>query len=171
VKKWGQVGFQRRPKSNLTPFIFLVVAGAAHALDTPQWPPPAADAARMRELQQVIMSGDSTREQRDAARAELGRMMMGPATSGPLPHTRPRAAIDPFPPIESPVVKLPAPRADPPDVARLEVVSPSRVIVNPATGGTIAPLGSTVIDTRTGTILQETPSGYLDPRTGRLIPK
>jgi hypothetical protein len=43
-------------KSNLTPFLFLAVAGAAQALDTPQWPPPAAEAQRMRELQQVIAS-------------------------------------------------------------------------------------------------------------------
>ena len=85
---------------------------------------------------------------------------------------RPRAAIQPFPSIAAPAVPAAkAPRVDPDDVARLEVVSPSRAIVNPATGAPLMPLGSTVVDTRTGRVLTETPSGYMDPVTGRLIPK
>ena len=127
----------------------------------------------MRELQEALSKKDSTPELREAARRELESLLRAPGAAqsqAPANKLPPRAAIQPFPPIEAPVVKF-GPPVDPSDVARLEVVGPQRAIVNPRTGSTIAPLGSTVIDTRTGRVLQETPSGYLDPRTGQLIPK
>jgi len=149
--------------------LLLLLAGAAHALDTPQWPPPAADAERMRELQQVIMSGESTRAQRDAARAELGRLMMGPSASGPLPHTRPRAAIDPAPPVKSVVV--PMPLTEPPEVARLEVTAPSRAEPLAPAGPLPTPIGHLATDPRTGHVIQRTAAGYVDMTTGQLVPR
>ena len=56
-------------------------------------------------------------------------------------------------------------------VAKLEVVGPPRAIVNPSTGAPLMPLGSAMVDTRTGRVLIETPSGYMDPVSGRLIPR
>jgi hypothetical protein len=152
-----------------TLFFLLMLAGAAHALDAPEWPPPAADAARMRELQQVIASAESTREQRDAARTELARMMMAPSASGPLPHTRPRAAIDPAPPVKA--VTVPMPASEPPEVARLEVVRPSQVDPGVPVVGLPVPAGRTAIDPRTGHVIQKTPAGYVDTVTGQLVPR
>ena len=123
----------------------------------------------MRELQAEISSRQATPEQREAARRELGRLLKSPGAAAPA-KSPPRAAIQPFPSIAAPTVPT-APRVDPDDVAKVEVVGPSRAIVNPATGSVVAPLGSTVVDTRTGRVLTETPSGYLDPVTGRLIPR
>ena len=130
----------------------------------------------MQQLREVLMSRDSTPAQRDAARAELARMISSPAAKNPSApgEGKPaRAAIQPFPSIPSVELKVPRPAhpVDPADVAKVEVVSPSRAIVNPTTGSVIAPTGHTMIDPRTGSVLQETPSGYIDPRTGRLIPK
>jgi hypothetical protein len=126
----------------------------------------------MRELQAEIASKESTPEQREAARRELGSLLKSPGAAPPPAKSPPRAAIQPFPPIAAPAAPLPpAPRVDPGDVARLEVVGPSRTIVNPSTGAPVMTLGSTVVDTRTGRVLTETPSGYVDPVTGQLIPK
>ena len=125
----------------------------------------------MRELQAAMASKESTPEQREAARRELGQMLKAPGAAPP-PKAPARAAVQPFPSIASPAIPTPkAPPVDPDDVAKLEVVGPSRAIVNPSTGAPVMPLGSTVVDTRTGRVLTETPSGYMDPVTGRLIPK
>jgi hypothetical protein len=125
----------------------------------------------MRELQAAISSKEVSPEEREAARRELGQLLKAPGAAAP-PKSPPRAAIQPFPSIASPTVPVPkAPPVDPADVAKLEVVGPSRAIVNPSTGAPVMTLGATVVDTRTGRILTETPSGYMDPVTGRLIPK
>ena len=125
----------------------------------------------MRELQAEISAKDSTPAQREAARRELGQLLKAPGTAAPQ-KSAPRAAIQPFPSIAAPGLPLPAPsRVDPDDVAKLEVIVPRRAIVNPATGSVVAPLGSTMIDSRTGRVFIETPSGYMDPVTGRLIPR
>lgn len=126
----------------------------------------------MHELQQVIAGRDSTREQRDAARAELGRLMMGPDAKGlPAKAHAPRAAIDPYPSVVAPAPKAPAERVPTPGVAELEVVSPPRPAVNPRTGSVPAPTGRFAVDPRTGAILHETPAGYIDPRTGQIVPR
>jgi hypothetical protein len=143
---------------------------AAPAPESPLWPPAPALEARMRDLQQIIGSRDSTREQRDAARSELGRLMMAPDAKGaPVPRG-PRAAIEPFPSVVKPPAAAP-PLTTPPAVAELEVVAPSRRVVDPKTGAAAAPSGRFAIDPRTGNVLHETPAGYIDPRTGRLIPR
>ena len=44
--------------------------------------------------------------------------------------------------------------------------------VNPYTGSVVQPSAPGVaVDPRTGGVLHETPSGYVDPRSGRFIPK
>ena len=148
----------------------------AFAIDTPQWPPPQDIAARMRELQLVIISRDSTVAQRDAAREELGNLLKSPAgRDKPTPDEKPvarapRAAIEPFPSIVAPVnIAPPTPRVGVPadsGVARLEVVEPSKAIPLPLPSAA----GRFAIDSRTGQILRDTPAGYIDPRTGQLHP-
>jgi hypothetical protein len=148
---------------------------AAAALDDTGWPPPPEVLGRMRDLQAKIADPNSTREERDAARSELSRLLKSPSASDkPKDTPRPaRAAIDPFPsvvkPIEDRMPKLPAP-----PTARLEVIpDPRRTpVVNPSTGGVIHPTAPGVaVDPRTGNLLHETPSGYVDPRSGRFTPK
>jgi hypothetical protein len=127
----------------------------------------------MRELQQVIGARDSTPGERDAARRELGKLPRSSSAKVAPPEGKApaRAAIQPFPSIPAPRLGAPPKPVDSSDVAKVEVVPPSRAIVNPSTGSIVAPIGNTVIDLKTGSVLQETPSGYVDPRTGRLIAK
>jgi len=158
---------------------FAAVATLAAALDTPpevpnslrqldSWPPPAQVVARMRELQLVIGSREATPEQREAARAELGRLLRSPA--GQVRPSRdehpPRAAIDPFPSIVRPAVN---PAISLPPVAHIEVVEPPRPAL-PRGGVALDPAGRFAIDPRTGAVLHQVPgAGYLDPRTGRFV--
>ena len=149
--------------------LFLALCGTAVAVETTQWPPPPEVAARMHELQQVITSRDSTPEQRNEARAELGRLMRAPSAQGPLPHTRPRAAIEPAPPVKP--VNVPAPMGPPPEVAKLEVTAPSRSEPHVPLGPLPAPVGRLGVDPRTGHVIQKTPAGYVDTATGQLVPR
>lgn len=155
-------------KSALVPLALLaLLGGATHAVETTQWPPPPEAAARMRELQHVITSRESTAEQRNEARAELGRLMRAPSAQGPLPHTRPRAAIEPAAPVKSAVV--PMPMGPPPETAKLEVVSPSRAEPAVPLGPLPAPIGQLGVDPRTGHVIQKTPAGYVDTVTGQPV--
>jgi len=154
-------------KSNLTPLVFALVAGPAMAVETPQWPPPAADSARMYELQKEIVRPDSTPQRREAARRELAKMLMRPGAEEPKPMP-PRAAIEPAPPVPPPAAP---PKVPAPPVAELEVVRPPKPIVIPQTGNTLAPSGRAAVDPRTGHILHETPAGFIDPKTGQLLPR
>ena len=141
---------------------------AAAALDEPGWPPPPEVLGRMRDLQAKIGDPGSTKEERDAARSELSRLLKAPAASD-----RPaRAAIDPFPSVVKPIEERMPPLPAPP-TARLEVIDPPRrPVINPYTGSVLQPSApGFAIDPRTGGVLHETPSGYVDPRSGRFIPK
>ena len=149
--------------------LWLALGASARAVETPQWPPPPEAAARMRELQQVITSRESTAEQRNAARAELGRLMRSPTAQGPMPHTRPRAAIEPAAPVKPVVVPIPV--GPPPEVAKLEVVGPSRAEPLAPPGPLPAPIGQLGVDPRTGHVIQKTPAGYVDTTTGQLVPR
>ncbi len=159
---------------------FAAVASAsalAFALDGVEWPPPPGVEARMHELQQVIGSPESTAGQREAAREELSGLLKSPAGQlrGRTPDEKPtrpaRAAIDPFPSIVKPsVMTLPPPGG----VAHVEVVEPPRPIAMPKTGTMLVPadpLGRFAIDPRTGSVLHEIPGGYINPRTGQVIPR
>jgi hypothetical protein len=159
--------------------VLALCAPAAGAAGSPQWPPPNADAGRIRELQEVIISRDSTPGQREAAREELGSYLKSPAgqqrgrTVDEKPVRVPRAAITD--PIHVEVVPVtPASPVPPSGVARLEVVEPPKPIVIPRSGSIAAPTtpsGNFAIDPRTGNVLHGTGAGYVDPRTGQFTPR
>jgi hypothetical protein len=153
--------------------LLACIALNAVAVETPGWPPSSDVAARMRELQSVIMSPDSTATQRESAREELSGLLKSPAgqargrTAGEKPR---RAAIEPMGPIVKPAVNPPVhvPAAG---VATVEVVQPPRITITPQTGGVAAPMGRAAVDPRTGHVLHEVPNGYIDPRTGQFTPR
>jgi hypothetical protein len=159
--------------------VLALLALPALAAETAQWPPPAGEEARMRELQQAIIAPDATPAQREAARAELAGMLKSPAgrargrTPDEKPVHPPRAAIDPFPSVVKPVNIAPTAAAPPPPggVARVEVVIPPKPVVVPQTGSIAVPADRFAIDPRTGHVLHETPGGYVDPLTGRFTPR
>lgn len=150
----------------------------AAALETAQWPPPPETVKRMEELRQVIMDPSSTLQQRDAARHELSSLLRSPAgqSQADVKAARPaRAAIDPFPSVVKPYDRVPAPPALPAQrhegVAHVEVVEPPKPIVIPQTGQIAAPTGNFIIDPQ-GHIYHPLPGGgYVDPRTGAIVPR
>ena len=152
----------------------LLVAAPALAAETTQWPPPPEVLGPMRDLQAKIKDPATSKEERAAARAELEKLMKSPAgRDKPTQEKKPaRAAIEPVPSVVKPAgTKLPSP---PPPTARVEIIEPPRrPVVNPSTGSVIAPPPAPgfAVDPRTGHLLHETPSGYVDPRTGQFIPK
>ncbi len=160
-------------KARFAAIAFLALAATiAPAAQTPQWPPPSGVEARMRELQAVIGSRDATGAQREAARAELSNLLKSPAGQARATRdekpTRPRAAIEPLPPMVKPADgTLPSP----PGVARMEVIIPPKSVVIPSTGSVATPSSRFAIDPRTGAVLHEIPGGYIDPRTGQVVPK
>ncbi len=122
----------------------------------------------MRELQLVIGSRDATPEQREAARAELSRLLKSPAGRDHRSRDEhpARAAIDPFPPIVKPAVNPAVPL---PPVAHVEVIVPPKPVLPPP-GVALDPEGRFAIDPRTGAVLHQVPgAGYVNPRTGRLV--
>ncbi|MGZ5581602.1 MAG: hypothetical protein ACXWF2_00705 [Usitatibacter sp.] len=165
-------------RSRFAAACFASIATLAAALDTAQWPPPEGVEARMRELQQVIGSRDLTMQQRDAAREELAGLLKSPAgrqrrSTGEQPQHPARAAIEPYPSVVKPVNVAPPPAPPPPSpgVAHVEVIAPSKPIVDPQTGTVITPAGRFAVDPRTGNVLHEAGPGFIDPRTGQLIPR
>lgn len=150
----------------------------AAALETAQWPPPPETVKRMQELQHVIIDRGSTVQERDAARGELAALLRSPAgqSQADVKPSRPaRAAIDPFPSVVKPYDRVPAPPASPSHpqegVARVEVVEPPKPIVIPQTGQIAAPTGNFIIDPQ-GHIYHPLPGGgYVDPRTGVIVPR
>ena len=152
-------------------------ASSAFALDQPQWPPPDEVAARMRELQQVIVARDSNASQREAAREELAGMLKSPAgqlrgrTADEKPPRPARASIDPYPGVVHPLEPLKTPAIAPEGVARIEVIEPPKPIVIPHTGSVAVPSGRFAVDPRTGNVLHEAGVGFVDPRTGQFVPR
>ena len=154
---------------------FALSAACAAAQETPAWPPSGDVAARMRELQSVIMNPQSSAGERESARDELSGLLKSPAgkARGRMPGERraaPRAAIAPTGPLVKPAVNPPVhvPAAG---VATVEVVQPPRISLTPQTGGVAAPTGRAAVDPRTGHLLHEVPNGYIDPRTGQFTPR
>ena len=130
----------------------------------------------MNALQDTLASLESTAAQREAAREELAGLLKSPAgqARGRSRDEKPaRAAIDPFPSVVNPLPVSPPIAAAPPSagVARLEVIEPPRILVDPRTGAAAPRTGRFAIDPRTGSILHETPAGFVDPKTGRLVPR
>jgi hypothetical protein len=164
-------------RARIAAAVAAMCAGAACALDAPQWPPPAPVEARMRELQQVIVSRDSSAAQREAAREELSGLLKSPAgqvrgrTADERPPRPARASIDPYPSVLTPLTPpYPAPPPVPAgEVARIEVVVPPRPVVIPQSGAVAAPSGRFLVDPRTGNVLHEAGAGFIDPRTGQVV--
>lgn len=118
----------------------------------------------MQALHQAINDPKSTMDQRQAAREELANLLKSPRGQAPAA----RAAIEPIGPIVKPAVNPPI---SAPPVAHVDVTQPPRTTVT-AGGTTAAPAsGGTAINPRNGHVLVETPSGYIDPRTGQFTPK
>jgi hypothetical protein len=150
-------------------FIASSIAVAGFAADNAPWPPPDEVATRMRELQGTLSSPDASAAEREAARAELTRLLRSPGATGRVPHTAPRAAIEPIGPLVRP---MPNPKAVAPDVATMEVIVPPKMpAITPGTNRAVIPSTGAAVDPRTGHILHETPNGYIDPRTGQFTPK
>lgn len=156
--------------------LLATAATMAAAVDTAQWPPPSHVEARMKELQGILGSRESSVAQREAAREELSGLLKSPAGQArgrardEKPTRAPRAAIELLPSMVKPADgALPVA----PPVARLEVVPapPPRMLVIPGTGSATTPSGRFAVDPRTGAILHEIPGGYVDPRTGQVTPR
>jgi hypothetical protein len=158
--------------------IAALAALPAAALDTAEWPPPPETVRRMQELQHVIIDPASSVERRDAARHELSALLRSPAGQSQAdvrPAHPARAAIEPFPSVVKPYDRVPTPPALPPapqeGVARVEIVEPPKPIVIPQTGQVAVPSGNFVIDPQ-GRIYHPLPGGgYIDPRTGAIVPR
>jgi hypothetical protein len=153
-----------------------LAAMAAYGLETTQWPPPDSVAARMKALQQTLASADATAAQREAAREELAGLLKSPAgqARGRSRAERPaRAAIEPFPSVvrpsapSTPITVVPPPGG----VARLEVIEPPKIVIDPRNGTALPQTGGFAIDPRSGSVLHETPGGFVDPKTGRIVPR
>ena len=150
-------------------FIVSSIAVAVLAAENAPWPPPDEVATRMRELQATIGSPDASTAERDAARSELTKLLRSPNATGRVPHTAPRAAVEPIAPMAKP---MPNPKVVTPEVATMEVTVPPRVpVITPGTNRAVIPSTGAAVDPRTGHILHETPNGYIDPRTGQFTPK
>ena len=149
----------------------------AAALETAQWPPPEGVAERMKALQETLRDPDASPAQREAAREELAALLKSPAgqARGRTRDEKPaRAAVAPLPPVAARPREMP--KAPPPpasEVAKLEVVQPAKPpVIDPRTGGTITPMNNGfALDVRTGSVLREVPGGYVDPKTGKFVPK
>ncbi len=130
--------------------IAACAALCAGAVDSTQWPPKSDAAARMRELQLVIGSPESTAAQRESAREELSSLLKSPNAKGRTPDEKPlapRAAIEPLGPIVKRAVN---PSIPVPGVATVDVTIAPRITVAPRTGSAVAPAGPAAIHPRTG---------------------
>lgn len=156
----------------------LAAALPAVALDTAEWPPPPETVKRMQELQHVIIDPASNAAQREAARHELSSLLRSPAgqSQADVPPSRPaRAAIDPFPSVVKPYDRVPTPPALPAQpqegVAHIEVVEPPKPVIIPQTGQVATPSGNFLIDPQ-GNVYHPLPGGgYVNPRTGQVVPR
>jgi len=164
-------------RSILVAIVAACAAGSAAALDEAQWPPPGDVAARMHELQHMIISPESTMAQREAAREELANLLRSPAGQGrgtgrdQGPQRPARAAIQPFPSVVKPAERAPTP-VPAAEVAHVEIVEPPKpVTIVPSTGQAVRPTPNEFAIDSHGRVLHPVPGGYLDPRTGVVTPR
>ncbi len=153
----------------LAGLLALLLAGAVHAQEGWRLTPEATE--RLAELRAVLGDPASTPAAREAARAEMMRMILANPDAPPPKKMPPRAAV--AVPAESVLKK--------PEVAKVVPVAPpvSRVAppVNAAPpvtspgGGTLVPQGAGYVDPATGRYYQSVPGGLVDPATGRFVPK
>ena len=149
---------------------FTLLLAATSALAQGDSKPPANPAdERMRELHRILYDAQTSPEERRAAREELLRLLRASDAKAPPREMPPRASILPAP---SAVIGT---QRDQPAVTVAPSLAPPSPLApptsNPATGGMLVPNGRNAIDSRTGRIVNEVPGGYLDPATGRFIPR
>jgi hypothetical protein len=149
----------------------LLLATAAHAADA-TWELPSESAARLGALRAVLGDSRSTPADRDAARAEMMRMILANPDSPPPKKMPPRAAVTV--PADALVKKPEVAKVVPvgPSVTRVAPpVPPSPPVTVPETGTVLQPQGAGYVDPATGRYFQAVPGGFIDPATGRFVPK
>jgi hypothetical protein len=155
----------------------LAVLALSCAAAEVAWPPATEVQSRIAALRQTIGDSHATAASRDAARTELLRLLMNPATpardaANPKP---PRAAIEPLPPLVKPLGPIVAPAPSVPALAPtaspLAAPSKSAVPFPDNRGSVLVPSGRNAIDPRTGSVLIDAGNGFVDPATGRFVPK
>lgn len=147
----------------------IALLAAACGLAAAQaWPPSPQAQARIDALKRTLGDPAATAAERRAAREELARALMHPdAKSAPAPMP-PRAAVDPAAPLAPPAAPArPAPPGPTP-VAPPERAPEPR---HDGRGGTVVPSGRNAIDAKTGALLIDAGNGWVDPATGRFVPK
>lgn len=148
---------------------FALVA-ASLPLAAAGWPPDEAGTARLVELRAVLGDAASTPAQRDAARAEMLKMILS-RPDAPAATMPPRAAVAPE--AASAGAVIPATKRPPvPTVSR--VAPPAKAappMIAPATGAVLAPQGPGYVDPATGRLYQPVAGGYVDPATGLFVAK
>jgi hypothetical protein len=145
----------------------LACAAPANGADPP-WPPTPDARARIEHLRRTLGDPAATAAERQAAREELVRLLMHPSRAGaPVAPMPPRAAIDPSLPLKPATPALPATPVITPVAPPVRAPNP----VPDGKGGTVAPTGKTAVDPKTGATLIDTGNGWLDPATGRFVPK
>ncbi len=151
----------------------LLAAAAGAMAQEGEWPLSPASATRLAELRAVLIDPASTPADRDAARAEMMRMILAHPDSPPPKKMPPRAAV--AVPSGS-MAKSPEPLPGrvpgvPPVSAVAPPVAAPLPVPAPATGATLLPRGPGFVDPATGRLYLAVPGGYLDPATGRFVPK
>ena len=148
--------------------VVLAFASPALAADPP-WPPTPEAQERIDHLRHILGDPTVTPAERQVARDELARLLMHPSRAPtPVGRMPPRAAVMPKEPLPPPVVP------PPPATAIVTPVAPAVRAPHPVPdgkGGNVVPGGQTAIDPKTGATLIDVGNGWLDPATGRFVPK
>ena len=149
--------------------LLFLAAGAAHA--DANWPPGPQAAERLVELRAVLGDPRSTPAARDAARAEMLRMILAHPDAPPPKALPPRAAV--ALPADASGNKPEVAKVVPaPPVARIAPpAAPPPPLTVPSTGAILVPQGTGYVDPATGRIYTPVPGGFIDPATGRFVPR
>ncbi len=147
----------------------LLACGALSAAADPAWPPDAEAQARIDSLRRTLGDPASSAGMRRAAREQLVRLLMHPQArpDAVLAPKRPRAAVDRLAPLDPAAPALSAQPAVTPVAPPVRAAIP----VPDGRGGTVVPAGRHMIDPKTGALLVDTGNGWVDPATGRFVPR
>jgi len=150
--------------------VLLFLASCAAHAGTP-WPPSEQVAQRLVELRAVLGDASSTPAARDAARAEMLRMILAHPDAPPPKALPPRAAV--ALPADASGNKPEVAKVVPaPPVARIAPpAAPPPPLTVPSTGAALVPQGTGYVDPATGRLYTSVPGGYIDPATGRFVPR
>jgi len=144
----------------------------------PAWPPAPETQVLIDSLRRTIGDPAATAGERHAAREKLVRLLMHPDTkAGPaLAPMVPRAAIDPARTTGRPATAAPVAGTNAATTAGVAIrpVAPPVRAPDPAPdgrGGVVVPAGAHAVDPKTGALLLDAGNGWVDPATGRFVPK